>query len=63
MGRKLRAALPTGLSQSERPDGSHSTTEVRDAENWMNNDPWAGVLEPILLLLFIAMIGALLGLL
>ena len=30
--------------------------------NWMNDDPWAmGVLEPILLLLFIALIGALLG--
>ncbi len=41
--------------------------EVRDAATdyeWMNDDPWVmGVLEPILLLLFIAVIGALLGLL
>ena len=30
--------------------------------NWINDDPWAkGVFEPILLLLFIALIGALLG--
>ena len=30
--------------------------------NWMNDDPWVmGVLEPFLLLLFIALIGALLG--
>ena len=28
--------------------------------NWMNDDPWAlGVLEPFLLILFIAVIGAL----
>ena len=33
-------------------------------KNWMNDDPWVmGVLEPILLLLCIAVIGALLGLL
>ena len=30
--------------------------------NWVNDDPWAiGVLEPFLLLLCIALIGALLG--
>jgi hypothetical protein len=30
--------------------------------NWVNYDPWViGVLEPILLLLCIALIGALLG--
>ena len=33
-------------------------------KNWMNDDPWAmGVLEPFLLLLFIAVIGVLLRLL
>jgi hypothetical protein len=33
-------------------------------KNWMNYDPWVmGVLEPILLLLCIALIGAVLGLL
>jgi hypothetical protein len=33
-------------------------------KNWMNYDSWVmGVLEPILLLLCIALIGALLGLL
>ena len=33
-------------------------------KNWMNDDPWArGVLEPFLLLLCIAVIGALLRLL
>ena len=33
-------------------------------KNWMKDDPWAmGVLEPFLLLLFIAVIGALLRLL
>jgi hypothetical protein len=32
--------------------------------NWMNDDPWVmGLLEPILLLLFIAGIGTLVGLL
>ena len=32
--------------------------------NWMNDDPWVmGVLEPFLVLLCIALIGALLGLL
>jgi hypothetical protein len=32
--------------------------------NWMNDDPWAlGVLEPFLLILFIAVIGALLRML
>ena len=32
--------------------------------NWMSDDPWVmGVLEPIFLLLCIALIGALLGLL
>ena len=36
----------------------------RPTTNWMNDDPWVmGVLEPILLLLFIAAIGTLLGLL
>ena len=33
----------------------------RRITNWMNDDPWLmGVFEPILLLLFIAVIGALL---
>lgn len=33
-------------------------------KNWMTDDPWVmGVLEPCLLLLFIAVIGALLRLL
>ena len=33
-------------------------------KNWMTDDPWVmGVLEPFLLLLFIAVIGALLRLL
>ena len=36
----------------------------RPITNWINDDPWAmGVLEPFILLLFIAVIGVLLGLL
>ncbi len=36
----------------------------RRMTNWVNYDPWViGVLEPILLLLCIALIGAVLGLL
>ncbi len=36
----------------------------RRITNWMNDDPWMmGVFEPILLLLFIAMVGAFLRLL
>jgi hypothetical protein len=36
----------------------------RRMTNWVNYDPWImGVLEPILLLLGIALIGAVLGLL
>ena len=36
----------------------------RRITNWMNDDPWMlGILEPLLLLVFIAVIGALLRLL
>lgn len=55
------------VSQSERPAGSPLIMEVpmrRLLKNWMNDDPWVmGVLEPIFLLLCIALIGAVLGLL
>ena len=57
---------PAGLSIGEAGWQSF-IIEVRDAatdHEWINDDPWAmGVLEPFILLLFIAVIGALLGLL
>jgi hypothetical protein len=53
--------------QSERPAGTRSIMEVampRRMTNWVNYDPWVmGALEPILLLLCVALIGAVLGLL
>ena len=64
MGRKLRETRQP-VSQSERPAGSfwcamrNSMTErINDDESWV-----IGVLEPTLLLLLIAVIGAFLELL
>ena len=66
MGRKLRWARQP-VSQPERPSGSPSIMEVRDAATdyeWMSDDPWVmGLLEPFLLLPCIAVIGVLLELL
>jgi hypothetical protein len=62
VGRKLRWERQP-VSQPERPTGNPSImrSEMRRLMN-MNDDPWAmGVLEPFLLLLCIALIGALLG--
>ena len=59
--------MPAGLSIGEAGWQSFDygvSAMRRLMTNWMNDDPWAmGVLEPILLLLCIAVIGALLGLL
>jgi hypothetical protein len=59
-----RAGLSTPGEADWQSSRSWRFAMRRRITNWMNDDPWMmGVFEPILLLLFIAVIGVLLELL